>query len=173
MATPMSTTTTLDADEEGEHVDQKEWAWSGHSYTWRRWGWTSSFRYVCVLTFKHLHGLRIGKRSSAYSGTCVTLLTLSFGTPLLLLWLFMVFQTQILSGVGWIGSPLMGLASSWDLLWCLGLPTNSRLLLNPLPWQSMWPQLVVALSSFGSHKTWVTLVRSIPMFHFNVTAPVP
>jgi hypothetical protein len=24
MATPMSTTTTLDADEEGEHVDQKE-----------------------------------------------------------------------------------------------------------------------------------------------------
>jgi hypothetical protein len=25
MATPMSTTTTLDADEEGEHVDQKEY----------------------------------------------------------------------------------------------------------------------------------------------------
>jgi hypothetical protein len=25
MATPMSTTTTLDADEEGEHVDRKEY----------------------------------------------------------------------------------------------------------------------------------------------------
>jgi hypothetical protein len=33
--------------------------------------------------------------------------------------------TRILPGVGWIGSPLLGLASSWDLLWCLGLPANS------------------------------------------------
>jgi hypothetical protein len=63
----------------------------------------------------------------------------------------MIFQTRILPGVGWIGSPLLGLASSWDLLWCLGLPTNSRVLLNPLPRQSTLPQLVVALSSFGSH----------------------
>jgi hypothetical protein len=44
---------------------------------------------------------------------------------------------------------------------------------NPLPRQSTLPQLVVALSSFGSHTPWVTLVRSIPMSHFNVTAPVP
>jgi hypothetical protein len=63
----------------------------------------------------------------------------------------MVCQTRILPGVGWIGSPLVGLARSWDLLWCLGLPINSRVLLNPLPRQSMLPQLVVALSSFGSH----------------------
>jgi hypothetical protein len=34
---------------------------------------------------------------------------------------------------------------------CLGLPANSRVLLNPLPRQRMLPQLVVALSSFGSH----------------------
>jgi hypothetical protein len=34
-------------------------------------------------------------------------------------------------------------------------------------------QLVVALSSFGSHTPWVTLVRSIPMSHLNVIAPVP
>jgi hypothetical protein len=46
---------------------------------------------------------------------------------------------------------LLGLANFWDLLWCLGLPANSRVLLNPLPRQSMLPQLVVALSSFGSH----------------------
>jgi hypothetical protein len=46
-------------------------------------------------------------------------------------------------------------------------------LLNPLLRQSMWPQVVVPLSSFGSHKPWVTLVKSIPMSHFNVTAPVP
>jgi hypothetical protein len=30
------------------------------------------------------------------------------------------------------------LASFWVLLWCLGLPANSRVLLNPLPRQSMF-----------------------------------
>jgi hypothetical protein len=55
----------------------------------------------------------------------------------------MVFQMRILPGVSWIGSPLLGLASFWDLLWCLGLPTNSRVLLNPLPRQSTLPLLVV------------------------------
>jgi hypothetical protein len=108
-------------------------------------------RYVCALVFKRLQGLRISKRSSAFSGICVTLPTSAIGTPHLLLWLFMVFQTRILSGVSWIESPLLGLASSWILLWCLGLPANSRGLLNPLPRQSMLPLLVVALSSFGSH----------------------
>jgi hypothetical protein len=77
--------------------------------------------------------------------------TSAFGTVSPLLWRFMVFQTLILPGVGWIGSPLLGLASSWDLFWCLGLPANSRVLLNPLPWQSTFPQLVVALCFFGSH----------------------
>jgi hypothetical protein len=34
MTTPMSTATALDADEEGEHVDQKEyWSMIGHSST--------------------------------------------------------------------------------------------------------------------------------------------
>jgi hypothetical protein len=147
-------------------------AWSGHSSTWWRWGQTSSSRYVCALVFKRVHGLRIGKRSSTYSGTCVTLPTSAFGTLRLLLWCCMVFQTWILPGVGWIGSPLLGLASFWDLLWCLGLPADNRVLLNPLRRQSTLPQLVVALSSFGSHTPWVTSVRSIPMSHFNVTAPV-
>jgi hypothetical protein len=81
----------------------------------------------------------------------VTLLTSAFGTQRLLLWRFMVFQTRILPGVGWIGSPLLGLASFLDLLWCLDLPANSRVLLNPLPRLNTLPQLVVALSSFGSH----------------------
>jgi hypothetical protein len=63
----------------------------------------------------------------------------------------MVFQTWILLGVGWIGGPLLGLDSSWVLVWCLGLPANNRVLLNPRPRQSMWLQLVAALSSFGSH----------------------
>jgi hypothetical protein len=68
-----------------------------------------------------------------------------------LLWRFMVFQTRILPGVGWIGSPLLGLASFWVLLLCLGRPANSRVLLNPLPRSSTLPLLVLALSSFGFH----------------------
>jgi hypothetical protein len=75
-------------------------AWSGHSSTWRRRGRTSSSRYVCAVIFKHLQGLRIGKQSSAYSGTCVTLPTSAFGTPRPLPWHFIVFQTRILPGVG-------------------------------------------------------------------------
>jgi hypothetical protein len=65
------------------------------------------------------------------------------------LWVLRSFA--LLPGVGWIGSPLLGLASFWDLLWCLGLPANSLVLLNPLPRPSTLPLLVVALSSFGFH----------------------
>jgi hypothetical protein len=66
-----------------------------------------------------------------------------------------------------------GTCQFWDLSWCLGLPANSRVLLNPLPKQSTLLLLVVALSSFGSHTPRVTLVKCIPMSHFNVIAPVP
>jgi hypothetical protein len=95
--------------------------------------------------------------SEAIFCTCVTLPTSAFGTPRLLHWRFMVFQTRILLGVGWIGSPPLGLANFWDLLWCLGLPSNSRVLLNPLPRPSTLPQLVVTLNSFGEEYTHVPL----------------
>jgi hypothetical protein len=112
MAMPMSTTTALDVDEEGEHVDQKEYrSMIGSLLYLTATSRTSSSRYVCALYFKRLQGLRIDKRSSVYSSTCVTLRTSAFGTPRLLLWHFMVFQTRIFPGVGWIGSPLRGLAS--------------------------------------------------------------
>jgi hypothetical protein len=142
MATPMSTTKSLDADEEDEHVDQKEYRSMIGPLLYLTATRPSSSRYVCALVFKRLQGLRIDRRSSAYSGTCITHLNSAFGTLRLLLWCFMVFQTRILPGVGWIGSPLLGLASFWDLLWCLGLPANSRVLLNPLPRQSTLPLLV-------------------------------
>jgi hypothetical protein len=55
MATPMSTTTSLDADEEGENVDQKEYLSMIGSLLYltvtRR---TSSSRYVHALVFKRL-----------------------------------------------------------------------------------------------------------------------
>jgi hypothetical protein len=61
------------------------------------------------------------------------------------------FSDADFAGVGWIGSPLLGLASFWVLLWCLGLLANIQVLLNPLPRQSTLPLLVVAFSSFGFH----------------------
>jgi hypothetical protein len=174
MVTPMSTTTALDVDDEGEHVDQKEYQsmigsllyltatrldikFSVCLYTRFEASPRTSHRQAVKRIFKYLrHTPDFGLGCSASSSLALH-----------------GFQTRILPDVGWIGSPLLGLASSLDLLWCLGPPTNSRVLLNPPPRQSMLPQLVVALSSFGSHTPWVTLVRSIPMFHFNVTAPVP
>jgi hypothetical protein len=92
MATPMSTTTALDADEEGEHVDQKEYrSMIGSLLYLTATRPDNQFSDVCALVFKCPQGLCIGKRSTAYSGTCVTLPTLAFGTPRLLLWCFMVF----------------------------------------------------------------------------------
>jgi hypothetical protein len=126
MATPMSTTTTLYVDEEGEHVDQKEYrSMIGSLLYLTTTGPDIQFWYVYALIFKRLQGLRIGKQSSAYSSICDILSTSAFGTSRLLLWLLVVFQKQILLGVGWIGSPLLRLASSWVLLWCLGLLANN------------------------------------------------
>jgi hypothetical protein len=63
MATPMSTTTTLDVDEEGEHVDQKEyWSMIGSLLYLTATRPDIQSQYVCALVFKCLRGLRIGKR---------------------------------------------------------------------------------------------------------------
>jgi hypothetical protein len=52
MTTPMSMTTALDADEQGEHVDQKEYR-----------SMIGSLLYLtATLVFKRLRGLRIGKQ---------------------------------------------------------------------------------------------------------------
>jgi hypothetical protein len=174
MATPMSTTTTLDADEESEHVDQKEYRSMIGSLLYLMVTRPDIQFSICLCT--HFQASpRTSHRQAVKRilGICITLLTLAFGTPRLLLWLFMVFQMRILPVVSWIGSPLLGLAISWDLLRYLCLPANSRVLLNPQPRQSILLQPIFALRSFGSHTPRVTLVRSIPMFHFNVTAPVP
>jgi hypothetical protein len=56
LATPMSMTTALDVDGEGEHVSMIR----SLLYLTAQ-GRTSSSRYVCALVFKRLRGLRIGK----------------------------------------------------------------------------------------------------------------
>jgi hypothetical protein len=119
MTTPMSTTTALDADEEGEYRSM-----------------IGSLLYLTATRLDIQFSVCLCARFQASSRTSHRQAVkrifrylrhtpiFAFGTPLLLLWLFMVFQTRILLGVGWIGSPLLGLASIWVLLWCLGLPAN-------------------------------------------------
>jgi hypothetical protein len=152
MVTPMSTTTVLDADEEGEHVDQKEY-----------WSMIASLLYLTATRPDIQFSVCLCARFQAsprpsHRHAVNRIFRYLHHTPDFGLWYsassFLAlhgFSDADLSSIGSIGSPLLGLVSFWDLLWCLGLPANSRVLLNPLPRQSMLPQLVVALSSFGSH----------------------
>jgi hypothetical protein len=149
---PMSTTTALDADEEGEHVDQKEYLSMIGSLLYLT-ATRSDIQFSVCLCARFQASPRTSHRQAVKR-----ILWYLRHTPDFSLWYSASsslalhgFQMRILPGVGWIGSPLLGLASFWDLLWCLGLPANSRVLLNPLLRQSTLSQLVVALSSFGSH----------------------
>jgi hypothetical protein len=138
MAMPISTTTALDPDEEGEHVDQKEYRSMIGSLLYLTTT-RPDIQFSVCLCARFQASPRTSHRQEVKRIFRYLRHTPDFGfsTPRLLLWRFMVFQTRILPGVGWIGSPLLGLASFWDLFWCLGLPANSRVLLNPLPRQSM------------------------------------
>jgi hypothetical protein len=137
----MSTTTALYADEDIEHVDQKEYRSMIGSLLY-----LTATRPDIQLSECLCAHYQVSPRTSHLQAIKLIFMYLQH-TPefilwysCLLLWLFMDFRMRILPGVSWIGSPLLGrLASSWVLLWCLGLPANNRVLLNPLPRQSMWP----------------------------------
>jgi hypothetical protein len=152
MTMPMSTTTALDADEEGEHVDQKEYRSMIGSLLY-----LTAMRPDIQFSVGLCTHFQVSPRTS-HRREVKRILRYLHHTPDFGLWYSVSsslalhgFRIRILPGVGWIGSPLLGLASFWDLLCCLGLPANSRVLLNPLPRQCMLPLLVVALRSFGSH----------------------
>jgi hypothetical protein len=151
MTTPMSTTTALDVDEEGEHVDQKEYRSMIGSLLYLT-ATRPDIQFSVCLYARFQASPRTSHRQAVKRIFRYLRHTpdFGFGIPRPLLWRFMAFKTRILPGVGWIGSPLLGLASFWVLLWCLGLPASSRVLLNPRPKPSMLPLRVVALSSFGS-----------------------
>jgi hypothetical protein len=142
MTTPMSTTTALDADEEGEQVDQKEYRSMIGSLIYLT-ATRPGIQFSVCLCARFQASPRTSHRQVVKRIFRYLRHTPDFG-----LW---YSTSSSLPGVGWIGSPLMGLASFWDLLWCLGLPTNSRVLLNPLPRKSALLLLLVALSSFGLH----------------------
>jgi hypothetical protein len=132
MTTPMSMTTALDADEEAEHVDQKEYRIMIGSLLYLT-AMRPNIQFSICLCARFQASPRTSHRQAVKRIIRVILPTSAFSTPRILLWLFMDFQTRILPGVGCIGSPLLGLASFLVPLWCLGLPPNNRVLLNPLP----------------------------------------
>jgi hypothetical protein len=152
MATPMSTTTTLDADEEGEHVDQKEYRSMIGSLLYLT-AMRPDIQFSVCLCARFQASSRTSHRQAVKRIFRCLRHTPDFG-----LW-YSASSSLALHGFSdadFAGCRLdrkstSGLASFWDLLWCLGLPANSRVFLNPLPRQSMLPQLVVALSNFGSH----------------------
>jgi hypothetical protein len=152
MATPMSTTTALDADEEGELVDQKEYR-----------SMIGSLLYLTATRLDIQFSVCLCARFQASPRTShqqviKRIFRYLCHTPNFGLWYSgsSLLSLHSFSDADFTGCRLdrkstSGTSSFWDLLWSLGLPANSRVLLNPLPRQSMLPQLVAALSSFGSH----------------------
>jgi hypothetical protein len=114
----MSTTTTLDADEDGGPVDQKG------SCTWQRRGQTSGCLCICALAFRRHWGLHNGRPSSGSSGISDTLLSSIFGTRRPLPFRFLAFLMPILRGVESIGNRLQALARFWVPHLFLGLLAN-------------------------------------------------
>jgi hypothetical protein len=134
MVTPMRTTTTLDADKEGEHVDQKEYR-----------SMIGSLLYLTVTRSDIQFSVCLCARFQASPWTLrqqavKRIFKYLRYIPNFGLWYSTSsslalhdFQWQILPDVSWIGSPLLGHASSLVPFWCLGLLANNRVLLNPLP----------------------------------------
>jgi ABC-type phosphate/phosphonate transport system permease subunit len=108
MTTPMSTTTALEADEEGEHLDQNEYRNMIRSLLYLTATSTDIQFSVCLCArfqaYPRTSHRQAVKRIFRYLRHAPTL---AFGTPRPLLWRFMVFRMRILPGVGWIGSPLL------------------------------------------------------------------
>jgi hypothetical protein len=152
MTTPMSTTTALDADEESEHVDQKEYRSMIGSLLYLTATRPDIQFSVCLCAH-----FQASPRTS-HRQAVKRIFRYLRHTPVFGLW-YTVSSSLALHGFSdadFAECRLDRKSTSWtcqfwDLLWCLGLPANSRVLLNPLPRQSTLPLLVVALTSFGSH----------------------
>jgi hypothetical protein len=147
MMTPMSTTTALDADGEGEHMDQKEY----RSMIGSLFYLTATRPGIQFSVCQCAH-FQVSPRTSIRQAVKCIFRYLR-QSPDFGLW-YSVSSSLALHGFSnadFVEYRLDRKYTSGTLFWCLGLPANIRVLLNPLLRHSMWLQLVVALSSFGSH----------------------
>jgi hypothetical protein len=96
LLTPMSTTTVLDADEDREPVDQKEYRSMIGSLLYLTATRPDIQFSVCLcIVFRHRRGLHIGRLSSGSLGIFDTLLSLVFGTRRPLPFRFLVFGCRL------------------------------------------------------------------------------
>jgi hypothetical protein len=117
ISTPMSTTTVLDPNENGEVVDQREYR-----------GMIGS---VLYLIFRLPHTLHNGQRFSKSSGISNTHLNLEFGIQPLHHLILLAFPMFILRVVGLTEKALLVQAIFLYLLLFVGLLINSLLSHNP------------------------------------------
>jgi hypothetical protein len=126
MTTLMSTTTALDADEEGEHVDQKEY-WSIIGSLLYLTATRPAIQFSVCLCARFQASSRTSHRQAVKRIFRYLRHTPDFG-----LW-YSASSSSALHGFSdadFAGCRLdrkstSGLASFWVLLWCLGLPANS------------------------------------------------
>jgi hypothetical protein len=128
MSTPMGSTATLDADEDGEPVEQREYQSMIGSLLYLIGSLlyqTYSSVCVCALVFKPHRGHHIDRPSRGSSGTYSLPLVLAFGIRPPRLFLFMVFLMWISLVVESRGSLLLVLASFFGPRWFRCLPASS------------------------------------------------
>jgi hypothetical protein len=125
MSTPMGSTTTWDADEDGEPVDQREYRSMIGSLLYLTATRQYSSVCVCALVFRLRREHHIDRPSRGSSGTYSLPLVLSFCILPPRLFLFMVFLMRILLVVELRGSLLLVLASFLGSRWFHGLPASS------------------------------------------------
>jgi membrane-bound acyltransferase YfiQ involved in biofilm formation len=147
VSTLMSMATTLDPDENGEVVDQREYKGMIDSLLYLTMTWLDIQFAVCLCACFQA-SLRSSHRQSfsGFSGTSNTHSNLGFVIPLLHLLILLAFSMLILWVVGLIEKALLVDIIFLDLLLFVGLLTNNLLLHNPPQRLSM---LAIAPKFFG------------------------
>jgi hypothetical protein len=132
VSTLMSTTTSLDPDENGEAVDQREYrSMIGSLLYLTRHGRTVSSSCACVRVFRLPHVLHIGLSFNESLGISNILLSLRSDILLLLRWILLVFPMLILWVVGLTERALLLLVIFLNLLLFDGLLKKIPQFLNP------------------------------------------
>jgi hypothetical protein len=117
VSTLMSIAMSLDPDENGEVVDQREYkSMIGSVYTSQWHGRTFNSLWGSVHAVRLPHALHIGRQFSKSSGISNTLLSLEFGILLLLRLILLAFPMLILRVVGLTERALLVLVIFLDLL---------------------------------------------------------
>jgi hypothetical protein len=151
VVTLTSTAMTLDTDENGEAVDQREYMSMIGSllYLTTTWPNTQFIVSVCTLS-SFLHTIHIGKPFTGSSVISNTHSNLGFDTPLLHRLILLAFPMLILRVVELTEKALLVYVIFLDLLLFVGLLTNRLLLHNPPQRPSMYLLLqAIAPTFFG------------------------